>query len=558
MFALKSLLLRYHRLAFYSLWLLLHFVQSLHTELFDDEAYYWVYSKFPAWGYFDHPPMIAILVKAGYALFQNELGVRLFSFLFTTGSLFVTEKLIAKKDPFLFYAICGSLALAQIGGMIAAPDAPLMLFVALFFYAYRKFVERMSIASTLWIGLLITLMFYTKYHALLVLVFTALSNPKLFRHWQPYVACLFAFILFIPHLYWQHANNYPSLLFHLFERNAGEFDPWNFGEFIIGQILIAGPLVGWLLIYAALSHKPGSPVERALKYTLVGFFAFFLLSTLRGKAEANWTIPSFIGLIVLSHQYLLKKESLRRLLYRFLPLTLTLVVAGRIIMMADLPPAWWIFKDEFHENKEFAEKVRSRADGYPAVFLDTYQKPSKYWFYAGDTAFGLNTPTYRRNNYNYWPIEENYIGRPVFAFSQYNKYFNNGFLLRTGEKNGARFIPQYYSFSRVMITDIETEQVERTLSVKFKVHSPEQYLQYFREAPYDTSSIYITIYQHDTVAMYLNTGLKVNALKKAIEQQVVTFPLPIGAGEYACKLAISSCLPGRPSLNSSRFNVVVK
>ncbi len=53
-------------------------MQSGLTELQDDEAYYWVYSHFLDWGYFDHPPMTALLIKMGYAIFHNELGVRLF------------------------------------------------------------------------------------------------------------------------------------------------------------------------------------------------------------------------------------------------------------------------------------------------------------------------------------------------------------------------------------------------------------------------------------------------------------------------------------------------
>ena len=296
---------KYHRTVFYSVWLLLHFVQAFNTELFDDEAYYWVYSRFLAWGYFDHPPMIAILIKAGYAIFQNELGVRLFSIILTTSSLFITERLIANKNPLLFYAICVSLALPQIGGMIAAPDAPLMFFVACFFLAYKKFINNRSIANTLLLGVLISLMFYTKYHALLVVLFTAFSNVKLFKYYQSYLACLFALILFIPHIYWQHDNGYPSIIFHLFERSAPDYNVWYTAEYIIGQLLLAGPLTGWLLMFAAFLYKPISPVERALKFCMIGFYLFFLISTFRGKAEANWTIPAFIGLIVLSHQYLL-------------------------------------------------------------------------------------------------------------------------------------------------------------------------------------------------------------------------------------------------------------
>jgi hypothetical protein len=68
---MKAFLSKNHRLVFYLLWLLLGLLQSGLTELQDDEAYYWVFSKYPDIGYFDHPPMIAFLVKMGYSIFSQ-------------------------------------------------------------------------------------------------------------------------------------------------------------------------------------------------------------------------------------------------------------------------------------------------------------------------------------------------------------------------------------------------------------------------------------------------------------------------------------------------------
>lgn len=556
---LKGFLLKYHRLLFYTTWLFVHLIQAYNTELFDDEAYYWAYSRFPAWGYFDHPPMIAILIKTGYAIFHNELGVRLLTIILSTASLLIIESLIESKNAFLYYAICGSLALAQVGGMLAVPDAPLMFFIALFFYLYKRFTANMTAANTLLIGMVIALMFYTKYHAALIVLFTVLSNGKLFRHWQTYAAGLFALLLFAPHLYWQHNNGYPSIQFHLFERNSAEYSPWYTMEFIVGQVLLAGPLMGWLLIFAALSYRPASLIERALKFTFVGIYVFFFLMSLLGKAEANWTIPSFIGMIVLAHQYLLINQRLQKLLYRAIPFTLVLVLLGRIIMMTDLLPAWWIFKDEFHENKIFVKQVKKRVEDKPAVFLDTYQKPSKYWFYSGDTAFAMNTPTYRRNNYNFWPIEENYIGRAAYVFSQYDKYFfNDGFVMRNGEKNGGRLIPDYYSFSKVRIDGINVVNIDSNkISVAFITNSPEGYLNYFRQAPYDTAAFYLAIYKNNKVVKYAASNMTVKDIENVKQQNMVYFEIRIPKGKYECKLAISTCLPGRPSLNSAGFKIKV-
>ena len=125
---MKVFLQKNHRLTFYGLWLLLGLMQSGLTELQDDEAYYWVYSQYLDWGYFDHPPMIAVLVKMGYAIFPNELGVRLFPLLLNIFSLVIIEKLIDKKNPRLFYGIALSMAVIQVTGFVAVPDIPLIFF----------------------------------------------------------------------------------------------------------------------------------------------------------------------------------------------------------------------------------------------------------------------------------------------------------------------------------------------------------------------------------------------------------------------------------------------
>ena len=48
-----------------------------HVDLETDEAYYWLWSRHLAISYFDHPPMIAYLIRLGTALFGDTVfGVR--------------------------------------------------------------------------------------------------------------------------------------------------------------------------------------------------------------------------------------------------------------------------------------------------------------------------------------------------------------------------------------------------------------------------------------------------------------------------------------------------
>ena len=53
--------------------LIINLLQGYFTELIFDEAYYWYYAQQMAWGYFDHPPMVAFIVKISSLFFNGEL-----------------------------------------------------------------------------------------------------------------------------------------------------------------------------------------------------------------------------------------------------------------------------------------------------------------------------------------------------------------------------------------------------------------------------------------------------------------------------------------------------
>src|SRR4249920_1348796 len=52
------------------------------TPLTFDEAYYWTWSKHLAGGYYDHPPMVALVIRLGTMIAGDTLfGVRVVSIL---------------------------------------------------------------------------------------------------------------------------------------------------------------------------------------------------------------------------------------------------------------------------------------------------------------------------------------------------------------------------------------------------------------------------------------------------------------------------------------------
>jgi hypothetical protein len=549
---------RNHKLLFYTAWCLLNLIQAASTELFDDEAYYWVYAQFPAWGYFDHPPMIALLIKAGYAIFPNELGVRFFIVLLNTATVFIVQQLLSKKDDLLFYAIAGSIALVQIGGMLAVPDLPLLFLVALFFWLYRRFTEQMTLVNSVLLGLCIACMLYSKYHGILIVLCTLFSNPRLFTRYQTYITTGVALVAFGPHLYWQYTHGFPSVQFHLFERSAAHYHTRYTIEYLAGQIVLAGPLMGWLLLKGAFEEKPGTPMERALKFSLVGFYGFFLLSTFRGRVEANWTVPAFVALMVLSHQYLLREPFKRTWMYKSLPISLGLVLLIRIYMLPVIPHTKWLHKDEFHQNKEWVGEIKERAQGLPVVFVGTYQKASKYWFYAKSPSLSMNSIDYRRNNYNFWPLEDSLLGKKAMVVSNYDSLYFTDRLLKPDRCASKVFAP-YYSFSKVNVLFEEKPVLDQRLfSVSGSINSPANYLPFYQQAPYDTVSVQLAFENDEEKIYFVRTGITLQQVKKEVHSFRLQVPVELPAGKYTCRFAINSCIPNMPSMNSTGVKVLLQ
>ena len=56
----------------------LRLIAAWFTPITFDEAYYWMWSKHLAGGYYDHPPMVAVVIRLGTLIAgDTEFGVRL-------------------------------------------------------------------------------------------------------------------------------------------------------------------------------------------------------------------------------------------------------------------------------------------------------------------------------------------------------------------------------------------------------------------------------------------------------------------------------------------------
>lgn len=463
-----------NRFFFYVCWLLFSLLQAAGTELFDDEAYYWVYSKFLDWGYFDHPPMIAVLIKAGTIIFPGELGVRFMIVLMGTLSIYIIEKLTRPNDLRLFYAIVLNIAVLQIGGIIAVPDIPLLFFTALFFLAYKAFAEKSNLINGLWLSIVIALLLYSKYHGLLIILATLGSNLKILKQPLTWLVIALSVILFLPHVLWQLQHGLPSLHYHLFERVSPAYSISFTTDYLAGQLLIAGPLLGWLMIWSAFKYKPVDETHKAMKWSLGFVYILFLISSFKSRTEANWTVPLLVPLVVLAYHHVESNRKFQKWIYAVLPVSILLILLVRVFMILDTPLIEKLPKDEFHYSKSWTSAIKEKSNGLPVVFTNSYQRASKYCFYTGDTAFSLNTHLYRRSNYNFWPLELQLQQKPVFIVgSKGTAGLSDS--LNIGNKSFSVGVDSaFQSYSQIVLKQVGSKvaAINQSISVTLQVSAP--------------------------------------------------------------------------------------
>lgn len=453
------------------LWLLVNLGQAASTELANDEAYYWMYSNYLDYGYFDHPPAVAMLIKAGCFLFRSEFGVRCFVVLLSTGFVWLAYRLTDRKNFALFFGMLCSVSIFEAYGFIAVPDVPLLFFTALFFVLYRRFLERENLLNTCLLALAIAALLYSKYHGLLVLFFTLISNPGLLKRKHFYLLILLAVVAYLPHIVWQIANDYPSYQYHVLTKSQDPYKPVDTLLFVLGQLCVAGPLTGILFFYTAFRYHPKTPAEKALKYTLAGFMLFFLLSTVNAPVEANWTAASFIPLVVLSYAYVAEHPLARKWTVRLSILSCGIFLFVRLNLAFDLVPAVGSRAfPEFYGWKKWARTIESKVGATPVVFANSYQKASKYSFYTGHIALSLNNIRYRRNQYDLWSIEDSLQGRRVVFIPNWEMTGPGIYALRTDKESlHYLYIDNFRSYAKVAIT---TDRPRFTFPPDTLVHIP--------------------------------------------------------------------------------------
>ena len=368
-------------------------------ELAHDEAYYWLYSRHLDWGFFDHPPFVGVIIKIFSFLPHSEFAVRIGFILLQFGSLLILLKLTGV--PLITILLFFSFPLASFTGLLALPDIPLLFMSACYCFQLRKYLENDSVKNSVLLGLIIALLFYAKYHGVLLVFFTMVAVPSLLFRQSFYLVALSALISFFPHMWWQYAHDFSTLRYHFIERPSSSFSFKRILEFIGLQVLLAGVFAGPIVWWTAWKHSCDSKFDRAMKFISFGSVLFFLISSFSKRVEANWTIYLAIPMIYLSvNSTLWERPWAKRIL--FSSFALVLVARTLFIFSPQTIPLKRL--GEFHGWKEWAQKVEASCGGLP-LLANSYQIASKLSYYLERDVDALNYHS-RKNQFDYWRFDK--------------------------------------------------------------------------------------------------------------------------------------------------------
>lgn len=539
------------RILFYSLWIIAAVAQAYFQGLNDDEGYYWRWSQHLAWGYFDHPPVIAWIIAAGFALFKNQLGVRLVTVIFSTLSIFLLERIIKPKDLKLFYVIVASISMIHTFSTLTKPEAPLFFFSVAFFYLYQRFLEKNSLSNALLLGMTIGLLFLSKQTGVLIVIFTIISNLRLLKNRYFWYAVGVSLILAAPHVIWQIDNSFPSLRFQAVERAGGALTlPLILKKtlsYFIELLSIGNPVVFFFYWYALVKIKPENYLEKSLKYNYFGLVLFFLLVSYKQGYANYWLYATLIPYVYYGYKFLSVRPLPRKIVLGIFPAMIFVLLAVRLFDVVDFLPESKVTHDwkgaaDKHRWSGWSQELLAVAGDRPVLFLNNYRPTGEYTFYTGKFSATYNEHNGRKDQFDIWDSVDALRGKEVVLVSE-NPLPGSA---KFGECNyeGGHFDNNYRiisNFQGYAHMDIIADNMSKTVGCKQKIELNLRLQKWngqpgmFHADGRDPSYIVSIFYRGDRPVLEQKTKIKETAATASLPLQLEA---PAAPGEYTLQLSV--------------------
>ena len=281
----------------------------------DDEAYYWTWAQHLAWGYPDHPPMIAYVVRATTALAgDSALGIRLGPTLLALGTSVLLWDLVRR----MFTPAAGAAAaiwsqlmpVMSLNAVFAAPDAPLGLFWILTLWCFWYALTSGRILAWLGTGLALGLALMSKLpaaflaFALPAFLLTSPVHRRWLRRAEPYLAAMSALLVVLPLIVWNTQHRWILL------KKSSDPAPWtvlgswglNLLSYTVAQLGYYGPVALVLLLLALATAvgrgRQGDPRFALAAWAGIPIIALTWVGSLQGMSKPHWPGPGYLVALI--------------------------------------------------------------------------------------------------------------------------------------------------------------------------------------------------------------------------------------------------------------------
>ena len=277
------------------------------TMLIDDEAYYAMYARHLAWGYIDHGPVVAFLIKLFTMFTENAFTVRIGPIALITILTIILYR-FGKSQFNEATGIALSLGLSanmlfHTNAVVMTPDVPLAFFsiLAILYYYKAFFIDEEYLTAA---GALLGLAMLSKISALFpaigIVLFPAIVKEK--RHFYKnvnfYRSLVLAFLIFMPFVVWNLQNDLAFVRY----QGAHVSKAGSFSEFLglwIGLLFAAGPIYFYYAviqpIWMVRNYRAQSQQQLYFLSVTVAPLIYFIAQSLHSRMELNWLAPILSG-----------------------------------------------------------------------------------------------------------------------------------------------------------------------------------------------------------------------------------------------------------------------
>lgn len=430
---------------------LIRFLCLSHYNLLVEEAYYWNYAQHLDFGYLDHPPMVAFLIKISTTLFgTNEFALHLPALICWMITVFFCVKLtnlVNRNASMYVIFLLSVLPFFFLESLVITPDQPMLVCWSGALYSlYRALV--LNEAKYWYVtGVFIGLGMLSKYSIVLLgpatIIYLLLvpSARFLFLRKEPYLCALIAALLFTPVIYWNATHHWASFAFQGSRRFA---DPTTFcfHHFIAILILFLMPLG---LVHLCDLYRTKKLEESGLNPSSWKFFqtftlfplVFFGAFSITHNIKLDWLGPGLLAILPW-FAILIHNNAKYRLTWYIASTGLLIGYSVFIGFLMFGPPKFlphiWFQKfisweDLTLEVSKIAAQVEQKSHEAPIIIpVDLYNIGSELSFYqaklqshgaidhsysiVGRHIFGLDSLMYR-----YWATNSDIKGKDLILIS---------------------------------------------------------------------------------------------------------------------------------------------